>query len=282
MKSPFYMNINGKYGCGAYERPDYRTLVELLAAMDRLGIWQTVAYHSNARDLHPVYGNRMLLADIESTLGARERVIPAFAANPSMTAGKGEMEHLLECLKNAPAACVILFPKTNRYRMVEITRILEQIRVYRPVILIDVTEMDTMVDIEDLIALAHRFSELRFVVKQVMWWQFSRVFDAMLRTDNIFIDTSWLHTRDCIKIVCEQVGDKRAIFGVGTKAHSGAAIAGLAYANLPQKTLDAIAYENFVSLFTESAKDSILKNRKSIGNAIQNGFWNYFIDGNGC
>ena len=114
-----------------------------------------------------------------------------------------------------------------------------------------------------------------------MWWQFSRVFDAMLRTDNIFIDTSWLHTRDCIKIVCEQVGDKRAIFGVGTKAHSGAAIAGLAYANLPQKTLDAIAYENFVSLFTESAKDSILKNRKSIGNAIQNGFWNYFIDGNG-
>ena len=71
MKSPFYLNVNGKYGLGAYEKPDFETLADLLSHLDRLGIWQTVAYHSNARDLHPVFGNRFLLEDIENTPGVK-------------------------------------------------------------------------------------------------------------------------------------------------------------------------------------------------------------------
>ena len=50
MKSSYYINVNGKYGMGAYAKPDYPTLKDLLDSMDRLGIWQTVAYHLNARD----------------------------------------------------------------------------------------------------------------------------------------------------------------------------------------------------------------------------------------
>ena len=67
MRSPYYCNINGKFGLGAYEKPDFPALSDLLAHMDRLGVWQTVAYHSNARDLHPVFGNRFLMEDIAKT-----------------------------------------------------------------------------------------------------------------------------------------------------------------------------------------------------------------------
>ena len=282
MKSPCYINVNGKYGCGAYERPDYRTLCELLAAMDRLGIYQTVAYHSNACDLHPVFGNRMLMDDIRNTPGARERVLPALAINPAMTSGKGEMASLLDCLKNRQAGCLILFPRTNRYRLIEIVRVLECIREYRPVILIDVVEMDTVVGIEDLIDISHRFPELSFVIKQVMWWQFSRVFDALKRSDNIYVDTSWLHMRDSIKILRDHIGVNRILFGVGLKAHSGAAIAGLSYANLPQAELDAIAHANFTALIADrEIRENIIKNRRHIDHHIKNRFWTEFIKGHG-
>ena len=92
MKSPYYINVNGSYGLGAYEKPDYCSLSELLSSMDRLGVWQVVTYHNLARDLHPVYGNRYLMEDIANTPGAKERVIPALAVNPSMLCADGEME----------------------------------------------------------------------------------------------------------------------------------------------------------------------------------------------
>ena len=49
MKSNFYLNVNGKYGMGAYAQPDYPTLPDLLESMDRLGIWHKV--------LHSLFAN---------------------------------------------------------------------------------------------------------------------------------------------------------------------------------------------------------------------------------
>lgn len=93
---------------GAYEQPDFPTLSDLLSHMERLGIWQTVAYHSNACDLHPVYGNRFLLEDIKKIPGAADRVIPAFAANPAMLLGKGEMDHLIRHLADGTVGVIVL------------------------------------------------------------------------------------------------------------------------------------------------------------------------------
>ena len=94
MKSPYYINVNGAYGLGAYKKPDYSSLKELIDDMDKLGIGQSVVYHNLARDLHPIHGNRYLMEDIAATPEAQGRVIPAFAVNPSMLAGEGEMEYV--------------------------------------------------------------------------------------------------------------------------------------------------------------------------------------------
>lgn len=280
MRSPFYLNVNGKYGLGAYEKPDYPSLADLLASMDRLGIWQTVAYHSNARDLHPVFGNRFLLEDIEKTPGAKERVVPALAANPAMLVGKGEMEHLEGCLASGKAGCVILFPVTNRFRFVEYRRVFDRIRKYRPVIMMDVTEM-TSEDLEDLAKVAPDYPELNFVLKQVMWWQYSRVFDLLHRAENIFCDISWLHTRDAIRFIRDSVSYKRLIFGVGYKSHAAAAIAGLSYAKIPQQERDAAAYDNLVHLLPDTVRDTVIANRKSIDDQIHNRFWKAFMEEKG-
>lgn len=276
MKSPFYLNVNGKYGLGAYEQPDFATLAELLKHMDRLGIWQTVAYHSNARDLHPVFGNRFLLEDIENTPGAAQRVIPAFAANPAMLMGKGEMEHLIAHLASGQVGVVVLFPVTNRFRFVEYRRVFDRIRKYRPVIMMDVTEM-TSEDLEDLAHMAPEYPELNFVMKQVMWWQYSRVFDLLHRAENIFCDISWLHTRDAIRFIRDDVSYQRLIFGVGYKSHAAAAIAGLSHARIPQAEKDAAAYDNFVSLLPEAVREKVMANRKAIDDQINNRFWKALI-----
>lgn len=280
MRSPYYCNLNGKYGMGAYAQPEYPMLSDLLAAMDRLGIWQTVAYHSNACDLHPVYGNRFLLEDLEKMPEAKGRIIPALAANPAMTVGKGEMEHLEDCLASGKAGCIVLFPVTNRFRMVEYRRVFDRIRKYRPVVLIDKKELRDN-DMEDLAQIAPQYPELKFVIKQMMWDQFSRVFDLMLRTENIYCDTSWFHYRDAMKMVCEHVGYQRLLFSVGNRSDGGAAIASLSWLKRPQQEKDAIAYDNFVSLLPDGERERVLANRKSIEDQIDNRFWKNFVQEKG-
>lgn len=280
MRSQYYCNINGKFGMGAYDQPQYPNLSDLLNQMDRLGIWQTVAYHSNSCDLHPVVGSRFLFEDIENTPGAAERIIPAIAANPAMLAGNGEMEYLEDCLKNKKAACVVLFPVTNRFRMIEYRRVFDRIKKYEPVILIDVTEM-TSEDLEDLANIAPKYPKLKFVLKEVMWWQFSRVLDLLHRTKNVYMDTSWVHTRDTLDIVCEQVGANRLIFGVGKKGHNGAAIASLSWIDQEQSVKDQIAYDNFVSLLPKWAKQEAYNNRRSIEDKINNSLWKDFMNNKG-
>lgn len=277
MRSPYYCNINGKFGMGAYEKPDFPELSDLLAHMDRLGVWQTVAYHSNARDLHPVFGNRFLLEDIEKTPGAKERVIPAFAANPAMLVGKGEMEHLISHLADGSVGIVVIFPITNRFRMVEYRRVFDRIKQYHPVIMMDVTEL-TSEDEEDLAAIAKDYPELKFVLKQVMWWQYSRVFDLLHRADNIYCDISWLHTRDAINFIAKDVAPDRIVFGTGYKSHAAAAIAALSHAKLTQAEKDACAYDNFVSLLPSPVKESAIANRKSIPDQINNRYWKTLMD----
>jgi len=280
MRSDFYCNINGKYGMGAYGIPQYPALSDLLCHLDHMGVWQTVAYHSNACDLHPVFGNRFLFEDIEKTPGAKERVIPALAVNPAMLAGKGEMEYIEDCLGNKKAACLIVFPVTNRFRLVEYCRVFDRVRKYEPVVLVDVTELNSE-DMEDLAKMAPEYPEIKFVIKQVMWWQFSRILDLLHRTKNIYMDISWIHSRDTIRIVCEQVGAGRLIFGLGNKSHNGASIAALSWLKEGQKTRDAIAYDNFVSLLPKGARDEVIKNRRSIEDKIDNRFWKGFINEKG-
>ena len=277
MKSPYYININGKYGLGAYAQPDYPTLEELLSGMDRLGIWQSVAYHLNARDLHPIFGNRFLFEDIEKTPGAKERIIPALAVNPAMTVGKGEMEYLTDCLASGKAGCVIIFPVTNRFRMVEYCRVFDKIAKYKPVVLVDITEM-TANDTEDLARIAPDYPNISFIVKEVMWWQYSRVLDVLGRTENVYCDISWLHTRDAIKIICEHITADKLVFGAGFKAHAAAAVASLSWAKISQAQKDAIAWDNFVRLLPETEKQRVLANRKNIDDKINNRFWKSFID----
>ena len=288
MKSSFYINVNGKYGMGAYEKADYPYLSDLVAQMDRLGICQSIAYHVAGRDLNTTCGNRMLTEDIDR-LGLKDRIIPAFAAAPSNLYSNGEMDQLKLSFSKDGAAFLILYPKTYRFRIIEISRVLEELKGYNPVVLIDAEEMISksdvlagLLDLRELIELCGMFPGIKFIIKQAIWWHMSVIVDAMKRAGNIYLDTSWLHNRDAIEIITNEIGEDRLVFGIGTKSHSGAAIGALAYSGISQEQKDCIAYENLVSLISsDSIRESVKAGRRKIGNKVGNSFWNHFIDGKG-
>ncbi len=221
------IDVNGRYGCGAYGRPDFRDLTDLLAHMDRFGISASVTCHTEARDLNPLYGNRKLMADIAANPDARDRIIPCFAIAPAMLYRKGETEHLIRHLEEETIRAVALFPRTSRCAVREYEKVLVRICRYRPVILLDAWEMKGDGDYRDLQDLAAAFPELTFIVRQAMWWQFSILADLMWRLRNVRVDLSQFHFRDAIPTVTTHFGEERVVFGLGPKAHGGAALAAL-------------------------------------------------------
>ena len=272
MISPYYINLQGKYG---NRMEEYLNLADLLSHMDRLGIWQTTAtcLRTNIRE-----SNRCLLEQLESTPGAKERVIPAFLAEPHIYVSKGEMEHLEMCLRDHAPACLRLMPVKGGYRLKEMEQVLLRLERYRPIILVDRKDMDTDGNYEDLVFLAQRFPKLKFVVQRVFWSRMHYIFDAMQRAENIYIDTGWLHMERGTEMLCEQFGPERILFSLGLRANHGAAIAGLCYADLPQSQKDTIASDNFIALFGEKDQEILRNNRRSIPNRVANPYWNRYLE----
>ena len=273
MISPYYINLMGKYG---NRMQDYLNLGDLLSHMDRLGIWQTTAtcLRGNVRE-----SNRALLADLEKTPGAKERIIPAFLAEPHIYVSNGEMEHLTMCLREHSPACIRLQPMIGQYRLREMEQVLLRLEEFHPVILLDKREMTDIADIDDLIYLANRFPTMRFVVQQIFWSKLHFVFDAMQRAENICIDIGWMQNEQGIPMLCKHLGEDRVLFSLSYRANHGAAIAGLCYADLSQQQKDAIAAENFINLFHNETDRAILRaRRRSIPNRVANSFWNRFLE----
>jgi hypothetical protein len=74
---PPLFDCNKYFGPGFPKKPDFPQAADLLAHIDRLSIDRSVAWHTTARDIHPMEGNEQLLRDIKAA-GAQTRIIPSF------------------------------------------------------------------------------------------------------------------------------------------------------------------------------------------------------------
>lgn len=274
MISPYYINLLGKYG---NRFQDYATMEDLLAHMDRLGIWQTTAtrHYGNSGEC-----NQALLDDLERVPGAKERVIPAFVADPHIYITEGLMEHLTMCLTKYRPACLRLMPKSKVFRLREIEGVLARLEYLQPVVLIERSEMNDATDFDDLLLMAKRFPGMRFVIQKVMWNPMHLVLDVMERADNIYIDCGFMHMQGGFQTLIKLFGMERILFSLGLRANHGAAIAALRWARIPQEQKDAIASDNFIRLFQDENDRKILtRNRRSIPNQVKNSYWNRHLAG---
>jgi hypothetical protein len=133
---PPFFDCNKYIGPGFPNSPDFPRASDLLAHMDRLGIDRAVAWHTNARDLHPMAGNEELIHEIE-TSSCRDRIIPSFIISPSMTDEKGVMDSFLDLVKKHQIHAFHFFPQKPGWSLRDIAPVIRLILTYKPVLFLD-------------------------------------------------------------------------------------------------------------------------------------------------
>lgn len=237
------LNVNGSFGLDIAETPDYPCLDDFLRDMDRLGIAQAVVWNKAAVP-HAPSGNRKLLEILRASPAAQDRVIPAFVVAPAMLYERGAMDELIQTMRGNNVRVVRALPKTLYYDFRCLEYLLEQISVFKPVLLISVREC---CDMYGLLFLAERFPRFPIIMTDAMWYDMDAVFDCMRRCANIMMETSWIHTQGTLSLLAGNFGVERIFFGMGPRAHAGAAMAGLAQSGLAPNEINAIARGNIAA-----------------------------------
>jgi predicted TIM-barrel fold metal-dependent hydrolase len=245
MQNRSFFNINGSIGRGAYEVPDFPTAQSFVEHLDYLGIDRSLVWHISARDLRPMQGNQRLLREIAEA-GLEKRLLPAFIITPACFYEYGVLDYLREQFRTGRVRALRITPERSRFPIREIERVLGALAQFEPVLLWDCSS--NVVDIRDTEYLARTFPQVAFVMAQKMWPGFAGVLDLMWRCPNVYVDTSWLHMRDILGLLTDNFGATRMLFGVGYKAHYGAAIAALAHAPLTDDQRELIAHGNIERL----------------------------------
>ena len=251
-----YISVGMDYGPTVSGFEGYRNIQEIIKEMDRLGISQSVVEYNGLSN--SLACNKKLLEDIASVPGGRERLIPGFNLNPSALFQRNAMEQIIEMLENNRPHCIILKPEGHGYQLMMAETVLEKISYLNPVCLINETQLREPGAVDDLVYLAKKFSNMRFVVRRFIWTGVNRAFNAARQADNIYIDISRLHTTHGIELSCEYLGAHRVLWGHSRKSGMGAAMAAVTYAEVSEETKDKIRWGNFVELFQDPQDKKLL------------------------
>jgi len=249
---PPFFDCNKYIGTGFPQRPDFPRAADLLVHMDRLGIDRAVAWHTAARDLHPMAGNELLLQEIEAA-GARDRIIPSFIIAPSMIDESGVMDRFIELVKKHRVRAFHFFSNKTGWTLRDIAPIIRAILPFKPVLFRDSFESLSQFENQDkdpdgILNFSGEFPQVSLIFTNAMWVHYEKLYKLMEARPNIFVDTSLLHTYRTIEYIIQRFGVKRIIFGAGYKSNNGASIASLAHSEISPEHAQMIAHGNLERL----------------------------------
>lgn len=269
-----FFDANGSFGNGARFNPNYNSAADLLAHMDRLGISKSLVWNIAARDYNAMWGNKRLMEDIKAA-GAGDRLIPAFAVSPVMLYEKGTMDELIKEMESNQIRAIRISPNIIGHSIKQIEPVIREIQRFKPVLFFDCWESLQTNELSDLSA---KFPDIPMVLMQGMWIHLLTILDLMWRRDNIFIDTSWLHTPHTIEMIIQKFGANRMVFGTGYKSHNGASVAALLHADITESDRELIAHKNLEALLglPESTSKDCCFIEKAAG---QDSLWDRLVSG---
>jgi len=271
-----YINLNAQYGIDQQGNARYADIGDILANMDRLGIWQTVVEFPGGNTLARA---KRLLQDISQFPQHRQRIIPSFILDPTILAETGGIQQFIQILKDNQPCCITLRPKSSKFLLRMADLILDQIWEYCSVILMDYDQLTPEHAAYDLVYLAQRYPQLGFVVRQAAWTGYAFLFDVMSRANNIYVDSSRLHTRRALELFTDKFGTERVLFSTEQRSTGGAAMAAITFAKLSEEVKDQIRFGNFVRLFREEkSRKTLTENARVIPNLVKNSFWTPFVE----
>lgn len=243
-----FFDVNAVLGKGVFGNSEYTTPEALISQMDYLGIDRGLVWSCEARDACTTKGNANLLERITAKEEYRKRLFPAFVVNPALVFDKQGLEFLKISLKSSAVRALRIFPASSRFSMATLERLFHELKAFNPVILWNFRDTNGRADRTELVSLAQKFPRFKFILTQLMWGQFNDALDMMWRSENILMDTSWLHMTDSIEILVDYFGPERVVFGCGFKSHYGASAAALAHSKIRDRDKEKIAHKNMEKL----------------------------------
>lgn len=238
-------NANAVVGCAQNRRPDFSAVADLLAHMDRLGVSRALVWHLGAAGFQTVWGNRKLLADLAATPAAADRVFPAFVISPNVYYERGSLDWIRSAMQDCGARALRFSLGRGEWTLDALEPVLEALQSLSPVLFLSVWDN---LPKPAVLALAARFPDMPLVFTEAMWGHVGPMLDLMRQRDNVLIETSWLHTHQALELFSSHYGAERLLFGMGSEAHQGAAIAELACAGLSDSERELIAHGNLERL----------------------------------
>lgn len=257
-----YYNLNAKIGMDE----SYASAAEVLQEMDRLGIYTTVMEYTDGSN--SLYRNRMLLKQIADL--PEDRVIPGYYLDVGAVFQTGAMDEMRRMLENR-SGCIILEPKDRKYRLRTIEMALDFVQDLPLVVMMDAAQVKNDGGAEDMAYLARKYPNMSFVIRRVMHPSLPFMVDAMRQAQNIYVESSWLHTRNAIGLFSRFFGAERILFSLGPKGNCGAAMAAVTFAEISQEDKDKIRFGNFQRIFGRELT-------RAIPNKVRNSFWTPFVE----
>jgi uncharacterized protein len=205
-----------------------------------------VAWHTAARDLHPMAGNLKLIEEIKDA-GAQSRIIPSFIIAPSMINETGVMDQFLKLVKTHKVRAFHFFSQKQGWSLSDIAPVMREIQPFKPVLFLDSPEYLGK-EPDAILSFSEEFRQVSVIFTNAMWVHYDKLYKLMEARPNIFVDTSLLHTYLTIEYITRKFGVERLIFGTGFKSNNGASIASLAHSEISPVQADLIAHGNLEHL----------------------------------
>jgi len=243
---PPFFDCNKYFGPGFPRHPDFPGATDLLSHLDRLGIDRAVAWHTSARDPHPMAGNEQLIHEIETTY-AQKRIIPSFIIAPSMIEETGVMDHFMDLIKKHNIKAFHFFPGKSALSLSDIAPVIRKIAPLKPVLFLDSFE-NIGDDIDGILKFSAEFPQVNIIFTNAMWGHLEKLYKIMEVRPNVLVDTSLLHVYQANEYIIRKFGVEHLIFGTGYKSNNGASIASLVHAEITPEQTRMIAHSNLERL----------------------------------
>ncbi len=239
-KGGLLFDVNAAFGKPAFGDTEFPTVADRLQEMDRLGIARALVWNLEAAQNHPLASNQKLLDAIAATPGATGRIFPALAFSDLLLYEHDGVAALIRQFNVQPCRALRFVAGVTRCTLMRAEPVIRALQKLKPFIVLD----QDQASVSDVLEFTAVFPEVPVVLTRVMWTAQAAVFDLMRRRSNIMLDISWLHTFGAIEMAVRLFGAERVVFGMGGKAHNGAAVGALARANITEGQRRRIAFGN--------------------------------------
>jgi len=229
------------------------TGTELIAEMDRLGIYEALVHHAWASGYSPMLGNRMLLEELDG----HSRLHGCWAAMPHHTQEIDSPKEFVETMLVSSVRAVRLWPTVHRYSLADwsIDGLFGEFNLHRIPVFLDFNRAhwaENVTDYDQVARLCRTFPDVPVILVREGIGSTRFLYPLLGRFSNLHLEISYYQASGGLADICRKFGARRLLFGTGMSEYAGGpAIAMLQYSEISEEECCRIAGDNLRELLAE-------------------------------